>query len=234
MFYSRTNSNRQEVNLNTNFFNSYSDTCHVQVGGWNQQLSVKFKPCVGTDANGIRTYAEDKSQIVSTSITNENALALIEGFEATVLPAIRGEKESGTVSIVMGSDDNRKVLTVGYKDGNAFISISIGLNEVGAAQQTITHTFNKKNYLEEYDPATGNAPEKSVEVELFSFMNKVRKVDDLIPVQAHSNRYYDMVRPVGSGGQSNTGFNNQRSAPQQNSGYQAPTTTASDMDFLGL
>ena len=227
MFYSRTNQQRQEVNLNTNFFNSYSDTCHVQVGGWNQQLSVKFRPFVGTNADGICTYADDKNQIISTSITNENALALLEGFEASVLPAVRGEKESGTASIVMGTDDARKILTIGYKDGNAFISISIGLNEVGAAQQTITHVFNKKSYLEKYDPATGGAPEKSVEVELFSFMNKVRKVDDLVPMTAHSIRYYDTARPV-----NNSGFN-KSSTPTQQTDYQAPTSTASSsMDFL--
>ena len=62
-------------------------------------------------------------------------------------------------------------------------------------------------------------------------MNKVRKVDDLVPVQAHAQRYYEMTRPAQ---QQQNGYNNAR--PQaQNGGnsYQAPTTTSEpDMPFL--
>ena len=67
MFFGRQT--RQEISLNTSFFTSYSETCLLQVGGWNRQLSISFKPCTGTDANGIRTYAEDKSQYIITSLT---------------------------------------------------------------------------------------------------------------------------------------------------------------------
>ena len=230
MFFGRQT--RQEITLNTSFFTSYSDTCLLQVGGWNRQLSLSFKPCTGTDANGIRTYAEDKSQYVITSLTPENALSIIDGFEKFILPAIKNGEEA-TISVVMGSNDQRKIISIKYDGHDAYISVSTGLNENGVASQTITHKFNKKNYLVGYIPTTGEYTEQSCEADLFNFMNKVRKVDDLVPVAAHAQRYYEMTRPMNA--QQQNGYNNPRpQAPQNNGGnYQAPTTTSEpDMPFL--
>lgn len=237
MFYATKTNTKQEVNLNTNFYTSYSETAQVTAGGWNNQLSVKIKPCVGTDANGIRQYAEDRSQIVSTSITPENALALVEGFDAEVLPAIKGEKTFGAVSIVMGNAEQRKILTVGYVDGNAYLSVAVSLDENGKAGAEIKHTFNKKSYLVDYNPSVGNPIEKSVEADLFNFIEKVRSVKDLAPVVAHSIKYNEMNRTAytGNGGTSNANnYQASSSTPTQgNTGYQAPVTNSTDMnDFL--
>lgn len=236
MFYAKANNTKQEVNLNTNFYTSYSETAQVTAGGWNNQLSVKIKPCVGQDANGIRQYAEDKSQIVSTSITPENALALIEGFEAEVLPAIKGEKSSGAASIVMGSAEQRKILTVGYSNGNAYLSVAVALDENGKAGGEIKHTFSKKTYLVDYNPSVGNPIEKSVESDLFNFIEKVRSVKDLAPITAHSIKYNELSRAAFSGNSSVANTNNYHSnvsTPSQgNTGYQAPVTNSADLDFL--
>ena len=234
MFYSKANNTKQEINLNTNFYTSYSETAQVTAGGWNNQLSVKIKPCVGQDANGIRQYAEDRSQIISTSITPENAICLIEGFEAQVLPAIKGDKSSGSASIVMGTAEQRKVLTVGYENGNAYLSIAVALDETGKAGGEIKHAFNKKSYLVDYKPEVGNAIEQSVEADLFNFMDKVRAVKDLAPVVAHSIKYNDMNRSAFSGNNATTGNSYQNNSQNQSGGYQyqAPVTTTTDMDFL--
>ena len=235
MFYTKGNNTKQEVNVNTNVYNSYSETAQVNVGAWNNQLSIKMKPCVGQDANGIRQYAEDRSQIITTSITPENAICLIEGFEAAVLPAIRGEKDSGAASIVMGAQDQRKILTIGYNNGNAYLSIAVALDESGKAGGEIKHTFNKKSYLTDYNPSIGNPVEKSVEADLFNFMDKVRSVKDLAPIIAHSIKYNEMNRSAFTGN-ANTGNTYQtntysQSAPS-NGGYQAPVSTSESMDFL--
>ena len=124
MFF-KSNNSRQEINLNTSLYTSFSETAQLNAGAWNKQLSINLKPCVGKDANGLRQYAEDRSQIISTSITPENAIALITGFEKEVLPAINGVKDNGSVSIVISADngDARKILTVGYEDGIAYLSM---------------------------------------------------------------------------------------------------------------
>jgi hypothetical protein len=235
MFYAKSNNTKQEVNLNTNFYTSYSETAQVTAGGWNNQLSLKVKPCVGQDANGIRQYAEDKSQIVSTSITPENAITLIEGFEAEVMPAINGEKASGAASIVMGNAEQRKILTIGYANGEAYLSVAVALDENGKAGGEIKHIFNKKTYLIDYNPATGRPDEKIVEADLINFMDKVRSVKDLAPVTAHAIKYNEMSRAAftGNGGTTPTSTYQANSTPSQgNTGYQAPVSNSTDMDFL--
>ncbi len=237
MFYAKGTNTKQEINLNTNFYTSYSETAVVTAGGWNNQLGIKIKPCIGQDANGIRQYAEDRSQIISTSITPENAFSLIEGFEAIVLPAIRGEKQSGSASIVMGNSDQRKILTVGYENGNAYLSIAVALDENGKAGGEIRHIFNKKSYLINYDPSTGNPVEQVVEADLFNFIEKVRSVKDLAPVVAHSIKYNEMSRSAFSNNTSGSSVgttyqNNQQTQANSTGGYQAPISTSSDMDFL--
>lgn len=228
MFF-RSNNSRQEINLNTSLYTSYSETAQLNAGAWNKQLSINLKPCVGKDANGLRQYAEDRSQIISTSITPENAIALIAGFEKEVLPAINGVKDNGSVSIVISADngDARKILTVGYEDGIAYLSIAIGINETGVASNVIKHTFNKRQYLTNYVSTTGSAEEVVVETDLINFMNKVYAVKDLSPIIAHSVKYNDMVKAA----YQRTNQNYQNSTPQQN--FQANTTNVNSMeDFL--
>lgn len=233
MFYGKANNTKQEINLNTNFYTSYSETAQVTAGGWNNQLSIKMKPCVGQDANGIRQYAEDRSQIISTSITPENALCLVEGFDNIVVPAIRGEKSHGAVSIVMGSAEQRKILTVGYDNGNAYLSIAVALDENGKAGGEIRHIFNKKSYLVDYNPAVGNPVEQSVEADLFNFMDKVRAVKDLAPITAHAIKYNEMNRSAFTGNTNNAGGSSYQASQQASTGgYQAPVSTVADMDFL--
>ena len=233
MFFNKPTTTKQEVNLNTNFYTSYSETAQVTAGGWNSQLSVKIKPCVGTDANGIRQYAEDKSQIVSTSITPENAITLLEGFEAEVVPALNGEKSSGSASIVMGNADQRKVLTIGYADGNAYLSVAVALDENGKAGGEIRHIFNKKSYLINYNPSTGRPEEKVVEADLINFMDKVKAVKDLAPVTAHAIRYNEMSREAFTGNKTTTttpAYHTNTTPAQVNTGYQAPVTNSTSMD----
>lgn len=228
MFF-KSNNSRQEINLNTSLYTSFSETAQLNAGAWNKQLSINLKPCVGKDANGLRQYAEDRSQIISTSITPENAIALITGFEKEVLPAINGVKDNGSVSIVISADngDARKILTVGYEDGIAYLSIAIGINETGVASNVIKHTFNKRQYLTNYVSTTGSAEEVVVETDLINFMNKVYAVKDLSPIIAHSVKYNDMIKAA----YQRTNQNYQNSTPQQN--FQANTTNVNSMeDFL--
>ena len=233
MFYAKGNNTKQEVNVNTPLYTSFSDTAQVNVGAWNNQLSVKIKPCVGQDANGIRQYAEDRSQVITTSITAENAICLIEGFENEVLPAIRGEKDHGSASIGMGNAEQRKILTIGYENGNAYLSIAVSLDSNGKAGAEIRHTFSKKDYLVDYNPSVGNAVEKCVESDLINFMDKVKAVKDFAPIVAHSIKYNDMNRSAFSGSNNATGATAPVANHATNTGYQAPVSTATSMeDFL--
>ena len=265
MFFGKTTATKQEVNVNTKLFSSYSDTALVNADAWNAQLSIKVRPCVGTDANGTRQYAEDRSQIIYTSITQDNAICLVDGFEKEVLPAVKGVKVHGdnmpevmayrlggpyTISgfrmngvgsgesFVMGSAEQRKILTIGYENKEAYFSIAINLDAEGKAGTVIRHVFNKKEYLVNYDPNVGKPEESSVESELFGFMHKVNAVKDFAPIVPHAIKYSDASRASYTNNNSNNTSNynnyNNQNTQNTNSGYQAPTTAVegNDMDFL--
>ena len=228
MFYGAKTTNKQEVNVNTSFLVSFSDTAMLSVGAWNRNLSIQLKPCTGVNADGVKQYADDRSQYITTSITPDNAIALAEGFEKEILPCMRGEKESGAVSIVMGDADKRKVLTIYYEDGESYLGIATELDSVGKSQKELRHKFNKRSYLVDYNPMEGNAVEKFVDSDLISFMNKVREVEWLSPVIPHAIRYNDAnILGYKSAKGGSGGDMSMMPKPDE---YSAPTSSVSSMD----
>ena len=230
MFFGKSNFGGNNINVNTNgLFQSYSDTALVTVGAWNQQLSVKIRPAIGKDENGLTQYAQNKEQIINTSITQENAIVLVKAYEKEVAPAI----ENGTsakVSISMGSEDNKKVLSIGYDGTDAYLEVAVAVAPNGIANENniIKHKFNKKSGMKNYDPETGAGEEIVIEADLINFVEKLRKAQDLVATVAHSIKYNNAVGAAYSG----KGGNQQQ--PQQN-GFNAPENqfNGSDMgDFL--
>ena len=95
MFNSRqTYNNGNTVNVNTRLYTSYSDTAMVVMGAWNSQLSLKVHPFKGLNADGVRQYAQDNTEIINTSITIDNAHALIEAIDNTFDAAVKERRIS--------------------------------------------------------------------------------------------------------------------------------------------
>lgn len=227
MFMGRSNNNGNGVNVNTTFYTSYSDTCMLKIGGWNQNLSIKFHPMKGTNADGIRQYAQDNTEIITTSLTVDNTSALLEGIKKEIEPAIE-EKKSASVSIAMGNNENRKVMTLATDGNDITLSISVGVNDEGIASDTLTHKFNKKEYMVGYDPSTGSGETVMSNADYDNFVEKLKDIYKLSAAIAHSIKYSEALKSSFSNRQAN---NNQNSAPA----YQAPTSNygGSEMgDFL--
>ena len=227
----RSNNNGNGVNVNTTLYTSYSDTCMLKMGAWNQNLSIKFHPFKGVNADGIRQYAQDNTEVTTTSLTTDNAGALIKGIEDKIVPAIAEGKDE-SVSVVMGSNENRKVLSVVTKNGNVCCSIAINVDDAGKTVDTnvITHTFNKKTYIVGYDPSVGGGTPITTEADFENFLKKLKSIYTITGETAHSINYSNAVKATFS---NKAAFNNQN-APA-NTGYQAPVSnvTGSDMsDFI--
>lgn len=225
MFNNNQFNNGNGVNVNTTFGTSYSDAASIQIGAWNKQLSVKIQPAIGKNADGITQYTTDKTQVITTAITHENAILLLNGIENTLLPCIaKGEAKS--ISVPMGKPENRKVFTVGYDGKDSYIEVATGVNENGIAQDNncIHHTLAKREYMEDYNHTTGQSTNVSVEVELLKLKAEIEKINDLIPAVAHSISYNNALKSAyAQHKQSDSGAGN----------YSAPMMTASDpSDFL--
>ena len=233
MFMGRQTNNSNGVNVNTNLYSSYSDTARVTLGAWNQQLSLKIHPFKGVNADGVRQYASDNTEIINTSITVDNATALLEGIKKEVIPALKGEKGEFTkqASISMGAAENRKVLTILIDDdGDPALRIAVGVSESGIAADSniLTHKFNKKEYLASYDPHTGENVPVTVYADFENFVKKLESVYDLAPVVSHTINYNNAMKA--SFGNRNQAASNQPSP----SSYSAPTTNFSGSDMGGF
>lgn len=230
MFFGKNNN--ITVNVNTQFFTSFSDVAMVTLSGWNKQLSLKVSPCVGKDASGVNQYAQDNNQQIITSITQDNANALYAGYSDVVKPKMEAG-ESAKVSISMGSDENRKVVSVGYdaEAKNSYLEIVWGVSSEGIASDdnVIKHVFKKKSYLKEYNSASGEGEEVLVEVELNRFMKIVEETYQLNPVIAHSINYQTATKAA-YGNNKNSNLNSNNPTPSQ-SGYTAPTSTYSGSEM---
>jgi threonine synthase len=228
----KQNNNNNGVNVNTRLYTSYSDTCMLSLGAWNDKLSIKFHPMKGTNADGIRQYASDNSEIVNTSLTVENTGALLDGIEKTVNPAIN-DKQSASVSITMGINENRKVITVSTDGTDVFITAYVGVSNDGKADPTnsVTHKFNKKEYMVGYDPATGSGETVAANSDFENFVKKLKDIYVISAATAHSIKYSDAVRnSLGS-----RNFNNNNGGSQND--YSAPVNnfTGDDMSqFLPM
>jgi hypothetical protein len=226
--FGNNNGNGNGVNVNTAFYTSYSDTSLLSVGGWNRNLSLKIQPAVGKDANGLTQYASDKTSTITTSIREENALALLEGFTKYIKPAIENSQEA-KVTIAMGTGDKKKALSIIYDGKDAYLELAVGLSENGttSTENIIKHKFNKKSYMVGYNPQTGDGEEIQIEADLFNFMKKIEKAQDLVPTIAHSINYSNANKAV---------FKNSNNNQNDSDNYSAPTNNFSgDFDeFLPI
>ena len=231
MFFRGSNNNNGGVNVNTAFYTSYSDTAMVRLGGWNQQLSLKIHPFTGKDAEGVNQYAQDQSQIITTSITQDNAKILENGFDEFIKEAIEKRTASKKISISVGMNEKRKIISIYYDGTDAYLEVVTGVSDQGIAadNNVIKHKFNKKSCLIDYDYTNGSGVEKEVETEFLNFMDKIKSAKDLTPVIAHSIQYSNSLKNSFKGRS-----NNQNNGVSDNSNYSAPVTSnlSDNMDFL--
>lgn len=200
-----------QVSTNTSLYMSFSDTCQLIVRGWNEQLSFKFAPFKGLDANGKRQFAQDRSEIIATSLTKENAITMVEGIKSVILPALE-KKESASITVTMGSDESKKAMTVSTSEGSVYLTINLGVNQENVASgDSLSHKFNIKEYIVGYEPSSG-AGESVVLVnsDFINFMHILESAKDLNQLQVHNMNYGTAIKSsfTSTSGNSFGGYSN--------------------------
>ena len=238
MFNRSYNNNGNAVNANTHFFNSYSETSLLRVGGWNQQLSIRLQPATGKDSSGVTMYAQDQSQILSTSLSQDSAIVLYDGFKKEIEPCLDAHITSKKISTQVSNGDTKKIISIYYDGNDAYLEIATSVNDqnITTDQNVITHKFNKRTYMVNYDYHTGQATEtKTIESDFLNFMDKVEKVKDMTPVVVHTMKYANAVKNTFSNNNNQNSGNNGFIPQSQNTGgpvnyNPAPSTNANSMD----
>lgn len=238
MFNRSYNNNGNAVNANTHFFNSYSETSLLRVGGWNQQLSIRLQPATGKDSSGVTMYAQDQSQILSTSLSQDSAIVLYDGFKKEIEPCLDAHIASKKISTQVSNGDTKKIISIYYDGNDAYLEIATSVNDqnITTDQNVITHKFNKRTYMVNYDYHTGQATEtKTIESDFLNFMDKVKKVKDMTPVVVHTMKYANAVKNTFSNNNNQNSGNNGFIPQPQSTGAPvnyspASSTNANSMD----
>lgn len=198
-FGGNSNNNSNEVSTNTTVNSFYSNVSQLTLGAWNEKINIRFNPATGKDGNGLTIY--DREKKISTAITQVNATALVKEIEEKIIPVINSdEKEDISVSISIGNNTSKNVLTVSYRPNennvySLFLTFCKGVSDQGIAdpENTIEYEFNKTDTMTNYDPSNGSGNINSIEAEFMLFFDILKNHVSILPMTAHSIRHSNAI-----------------------------------------
>ena len=229
--FNRNTTNNDQVSTNTRAVCFTSDEAMLTVGYWNNNISLKLNPCVGKDTNGFNVYDKDKR--VSTAIVAEKAMALIEGINNHIAPAIRKVAAGGvldkpiSVSVAMANDTGR--ISISYANDNQgipslYLVIYKNANDKGQYADQYGYKFNKTILSYNYDSATGMSETTNSEAEFSLFVEILKTAPSILGYVSHSIRYSNDISARFSAGRGNSSVNS-FGGPSMG-GYSAPQSSA--------
>lgn len=245
MFGRNNNQSNNGVNVNTAFKTFFSDLSSMTLGAWNGQISIRFTPCTGTDASGMRQY--DQNRRANTALYPEKAITLKAGIDDVIIPALNKLKAGEevelptSVSVTMGSNDKKNVLSVELnKDSNGKIRVYLRLYQMVKADNTVdpqnifSYVFGENTYITNYDYRNGQyGGEHEVKSEWEVFYEILEKVTEILPISAHGTRYLNQLSSRFSSG-GNSGNNSGNLSFNSTPSYEAPVSTFAGSEDFGL
>lgn len=189
MFGQNPNAMNNGPQCNTYLRPMTSDQSMLSLSLWNQNVSIKIRPAIGRDGNGIVQY--DKNRQGQTALSPENCLALLEKFNTIMLPlyeaAVKDKLPCETKSISGVSGGAAKnVTTIRMRPGNdpedmtptmeLEVALNVDANGVAAEGNVYRHEFAKKLVFLDYSPTTGPKGKSSVNADFETFMSVIKAV----------------------------------------------------------
>lgn len=205
--------------VTTRLYTSYSDTASLVVSAWNEQISIRLSPLKGRTAEGIRQYSNDNNECIITALSMDNVTALLEGIHQVILPAIN-ENKSANVTVITSSGQAKKTLVIATNSNEVTLTVYVGVNDNNIADPNncIYHTFNKKEYISNYNPIDGSGKPIIVESDFIGFMRKLDEVYKLSSAIVHAFKKNEAYKNAYSGSKNNysSGNNNYQSNADTN------------------
>ena len=199
-----TSNKTNGVNVNTRLTTLYADDSMVSIGAWNTNLSIKFHPATGKNADGLTQYAQDNNSIVNIVLTPDNVRVLIEGINNEIIPAIIS-KESKNVAVTTGSGNNLKILCVATENGEPYMYVAKNLmNGITDDSNVTYHHFSTRTYLSNYSYKDGSNSEVKVNTGFKNFVKRLEGMERIIPEVSHSISYSTAVRNAVASSHQNT------------------------------
>ena len=233
MFGTQQNNPNNKPSANTRIATWYCDTSCLQLGFWDNNLSIKLNPTKAIDPDtGKITYDFDNR--VNTAIVQEKAAPLLQAIEQRILPIIRGEVAFDGNPIKIGfpvGKEKTMGIFVEYKNDekgvpSTYLTVYKNIGTDNCTTDILPYKFNKVECLFDYDNEKGTAETEVNEGEFMVFVSALRMLPTILGPSYHANKYYSIMDKSASSqmGQ-NSGGNYSRQS--SNSGYSAPITNYS-------
>lgn len=177
---------------------------------WNQNLSVKIRPAVGRDGNGVVQY--DKNRQGQTALSPENCRALADKFNEEIRPAYEAAVRSNlpcevkSVSVISGGA-SKNVTTIRMRPGNdpedttpvmeLELALNVDANGVTAEGNVYRHEFSRKTVFLGYSASTGPKGKSSVNADFDGFMALISAIGSnagAVHTVAKHQEKYDAMR----------------------------------------
>ena len=218
------------VNVNTRLYTSYSDESLLVLSAWNTNLSVKFQPTVGKNADGITQYSNETASQITASITPETLELINKAVNDVILPAY-DKKESASVAVLTGASQAKRKILDFVTDGE-FISVNVifggTINLDGTSSDTtmLAHKFNNRSIITNYSKDSGGST-ISVPTDFLAFISKLNELSNIDGSTSHGINYNNAIKSAYAA-HTNGGGN---SAPASQNTYAAPVTNVGDGDI---
>lgn len=234
--------NNYRANISTRIKNMYSDLSFLTMSYWNDKISIRLHPYLGTNSDGIRQY--DYTKRINTAISAEKCVSLVKKIDDVIRPAMESVKTTGvlahTVNVGVNVGERGSSVFFEYKNdeqGTPFLYLTIytSVDENGIAPKDgiFSYKFAKIAVMENYDPETGKSDITYVDAEFEFFYDKMKNIADAFGTSAHALAVDKTYRANNANNrQQQGGFNNanhQQNTQQTN--YQAPVASFDDADF---
>lgn len=237
MYGNYNNQAQATPSVNTRIMTLYSDLSCLQIGLWNNNVSIKMNVAKGKNADGIMQYDFDNR--ISTALVPDRIDDIIRFAHSEIYPELLVAEKGDPVPDIpkclafdVGKGKNTRFAIEFTPDENdvpsIYLCIYTNMGANGIPGNVVKYKFNKSECIFGYDPKTGEGESIAREHEFCSFIDVLENTLRLVADQtyiAHGNKVYEM--------------NNQRSQQNSNGGapysqpaqnYNAPVTTASSGD----
>lgn len=215
-----------QKSVNTRIKTFYGDLSSLQIGYWNDNVSIKINPLASVSADGIRNY--DYQRRVNTALTSEKCIALAESIDSKIMPKVNevklGNGLASPVSVVLPVTNKSTLIAVEYKNDESgtpslYLTVYTNVDQNGKAPSNgvYSYKFAKVKVVTDYDPETGAGNDDYVEAEFLFFYDKLKKISDVFGTAAHSAKNDTTSNFSAQGAQQ----------PQQNNSYSGNTNAGS-------
>lgn len=234
--FGNTNNNSNEVSVNTRIVTWYSDLSCLQIGCWNDKLSIKLNPIINIDEEGVRKYDFEKR--ISTAISQEKATILVDSLKKDVIPVIESISKGGRLENKIGAGfgvGKNSALFIEYDNDekgtpSLYLVIYRDIRSDKTSDEVYRYKFNKTELVKNYNHKTGTGEELMSESEFFIFYRLLENLSDILGLSYHGSEYQNEYSSRKN--KNNNYKGNSNSNQNYNQQYSAPTTNYDEDDEL--